>query len=85
MLHARSDYNRIQDPAGVIPADEPVFLIRGKDKVGPAAVREWAKHATAAGASLMIVDSALRQAEAMEEWQAKHGSQVPDMPDGSAG
>ena len=24
MIHARDDYNRIQDPAGKIPADEPV-------------------------------------------------------------
>lgn len=31
MKHAREDYNRIQDPAGLIPDGEPVFLIRGKD------------------------------------------------------
>lgn len=24
MIHAREDYNRIQDPAGQIPEDEPV-------------------------------------------------------------
>ena len=30
MKHARKDYNeRIQDNANLIPADEPVFLIRG--------------------------------------------------------
>ena len=29
MKHARDDYNRIQDPAGKIPEDEPVFLLRG--------------------------------------------------------
>lgn len=32
MLHAREDYNRFQDPAGIIPQDEPVFILRGQDK-----------------------------------------------------
>lgn len=32
MIHARDDYNRIQDPAGLIPADEPVMLFRAQDK-----------------------------------------------------
>lgn len=32
MLHARSDYNRIQDPSGKIPADEPVMLFRAQDE-----------------------------------------------------
>ena len=35
MKHAREDYNRIQDPAGLIPADEPVFLLRGQDEFTP--------------------------------------------------
>ena len=42
MLHARDDYNRMQDPAGLIPAAEPVFLIRGQDMVSGDAVRAWA-------------------------------------------
>ncbi|MEQ1761584.1 MAG: hypothetical protein ABL984_00430 [Pyrinomonadaceae bacterium] len=32
MKHARKDYNRIQDPAGLIPEDEPVFLFRAQDR-----------------------------------------------------
>jgi hypothetical protein len=32
MKHARADYDRIQDPAGKIPADEPVLLLRAQDK-----------------------------------------------------
>ena len=31
MIHSRKDYNRIQDPLNLIPNDEPVFLLRGKD------------------------------------------------------
>lgn len=35
MIHAREDYNRIQDPKGLIPQDEPVFLLRGQDRFTP--------------------------------------------------
>lgn len=31
MIHSRKDYNRIQDPLGLIPLEEPVFLLRGQD------------------------------------------------------
>lgn len=31
MRHARPDYDRFQDPAGLIPEDE-VILIRGQDQ-----------------------------------------------------
>lgn len=33
MRHARADYSRIQDPSGQIPEWEPVFLLRGQDKL----------------------------------------------------
>lgn len=81
MKHARDDYNRIQDPAGLIPADEPVFLIRGQDRVAPQAVRLWANLAESHGASHAIVLAARLQAQAMEEWQAARTSKVPDAPD----
>ncbi len=80
MRHARKDYDRIQDPAHLIPEDEPVFLIRGQDLVAPLVVREWAKLARLAGASNEIVQAAYRQAEAMIEWQDSHKRKVPDMP-----
>jgi hypothetical protein len=31
MLHARDDYNRIQDPENKIGKDEPVLLLRAQD------------------------------------------------------
>ena len=80
MIHARDDYNRIQDPARLIGDDEPVFLLRAKDKCAPQAVRDWANAANAAGASPNIVQAAFSQARAMDEWQEKHGNQVPDIP-----
>lgn len=81
MKHEREDYNRIQDPAGLIPENEPVFLIRGQDVLSASAVGAWADLAELEGASPRIVASARRQATLMEKWQAEHGAKIPDMPD----
>lgn len=83
MRHARADYNRIQDPEMLIEEDEPVFLLRGKDVVAPAAVMHWAVAAESVGASADIVAAARRQAEAMLAWQKRRGAQIPDMPLGA--
>lgn len=80
MKHARPDYDRIQDPAGLIPEGEPVFLIRGKDQAGPDAVRAWAHYARRLGASQEILTAAMEQAKRMEAWQTLYESKVPDMP-----
>ena len=79
MKHARADYDRIQDPAGLIPKDEPVFLLRAQDKLAPALVEAWALRASDIGAAKNIVDAAYSQADAMRSWQLKHGSKTPDM------
>lgn len=80
MKHARPDYNRIQDPAGIIPEDEPVLLLRGQDLAAPEAVRAWIKQARILGASEEILDAASGQALEMIRWQEEHGAKVPDMP-----
>lgn len=41
MLHAREDYNRIQDPENKIPEDEPVMLFRAQDKYAIAALEGY--------------------------------------------
>ena len=79
MKHARADYNRIQDPACKIPDGEPVFLIRGQDKAGPATLRAYASVVSKYGAADDILAAVLRQADAMEEWQRTHNSKVPDL------
>lgn len=79
MKHARSDYNHIQDSTGKIPEHEPVFLIRGQDKIGASAVRAWALLAEACGADPVIVGTALEHAHRMEAWAKEHGK-IPDMP-----
>lgn len=81
MKHARSDYNRIQDPEGKIPDDEPVFLLRGQDKVAPHIVELWALVAKNVGCAENIYVAALGQAQCMREWQQEHGSKIPDMPE----
>ena len=81
MKHARPDYDRIQDPLGLIPADEPVFLLRANDMLAPAVIRQWASNAMANGVSRRMVDAALDQAKAMEAWAVAHGGRkVPDLP-----
>ena len=80
MKHARPDYNRIQDPSGKIPDDEPVFLIRGQDRAAPEALRRYAEIANRLGAAPALTAATLKQADDMEAWQLKHGNKVPDMP-----
>lgn len=80
MKHARSDYDRIQDPAGLILEDEPVFLLRAHDIAAPLTVRFWARLARDYGASDDIVGAAKSQANAMFKWQEEHGKKIPDMP-----
>lgn len=80
MRHARTDYDRIQDPSGKIPEKEPVFLLRGQDLAAPATLRHYATTAHAMGASPDLVASVLAHARDMEEWQRRIARKVADMP-----
>lgn len=80
MKHAREDYNRIQDPENIIPADEPFFLLRGKDICAPTAIQAWCEDAKKHRAADNIIRTALVQADKMKQWQADHEGQVPDIP-----
>ena len=80
MQHARPDYNRIQDPAGLIPDDEPVFPIRGRDMAAPGAVEAWANLAEALGADTNIVTAARDHAALMRQYQGACERKIPDMP-----
>lgn len=77
MKHARPDYQRIQDPAGLIPAEEPVFLLRGQDPHASFAVRAWAAAVEDAGGSPEIVTRARNHADEMDAWPTK--KQAPDL------
>lgn len=77
MKHARADYDRIQDPAGLIPDDEPVFLLRGQDKCAAQGVRYYAAFVEAQGGDPGIARLAYEQADRMEQWPRR---KLPDLP-----
>lgn len=77
MKHGRDDYDRIQDPTGLIPEDEPVFLLRAQDKHAAMAVRNYAMRVRVAGGDPGIIDIAEAHADLMDAW-LKHKS--PDLP-----
>lgn len=77
MKHARGDYNRIQDPAGLIPEDEPVFLLRGQDMMAFAAVRYYAKLVGLFGGDVEVSAKAQQWADVMLAWPKK---KMPDIP-----
>ena len=77
MLHARDDYQRIQDPAGKIPEDEPVFLVRAQDRTAPNTVQYWAGLNEAVSPELAA--RAYQQVRRMLEWQQTHGCKAADL------
>jgi len=77
MKHARPDYERIQDPAGPIPADEPVILFRAQDRHTAAVARFYADLVEAEGGDREIVAAIRRHIPLIEGWQPKKS---PDMP-----
>lgn len=76
MLHARADYNRIQDPAMLIPDDEPVFLLRAQDETAAETVRFWATLQKGGSAA----ELAFAQAERMQDWYFHKRADVPEDP-----
>lgn len=75
MIHARDDYNRIQDPAGKIPSDEPVFLLRAQDELACLAVAYYASLCEKAQAPETAA-KARAHATRMAEWPKK---KTPDL------
>lgn len=77
MLHARPDYQHIQDPSGKIPKDEPVFILRAQDVNAPATLRFWAEQVGKSGGDQAIAQLARDQADRMDAWPVKKS---PDLP-----
>lgn len=75
MKHARPDYNRIQDPANLIPEDEPVFLLRGQDQLAVHALEFYEFLASQAGAE-DVAKLCRQHVELMRNWPVK---KVPDL------
>ena len=68
MLHARKDYDRIQDPDNKIPEDEPVFLLRAQDRISDAVVSYWAELNDKYGGDEKMSQMARTQAAKMSLW-----------------
>ena len=80
MIHARQDYNRIQDPSGKIADDEPVFLLRAKDVLAPMCLILWAEELITRGGDKDIAGIVADHAAKMIAWQEKNGCKLPDLP-----
>jgi hypothetical protein len=86
MRHARDDYNgRIIDSAGIIPEDEPVFLLRAQDPIAASIVRAWAnaymnRIQMGMGGDPAMARLATEHADAMDAWPIKKSA--ADLPDG---
>lgn len=74
----RADYDNTVSLA-TLQADEPIFVIRGRDLVGADAVRAWANFAHRAGAPIEAIELALQQADRLEAWPNKKAPDGPDL------
>lgn len=92
MIHARDDYNRIQDPAigdpsllgdgcSPIAEDEPVFLLRARDKAMMPMLAAYYK-ATAMNphGDLRMLDSITEHMHLVKKWQTEHEAKTADLP-----
>lgn len=52
--------------------EEPIFIIRGKDKAAPAAIRAYGNAALENGSSPVILADCLTRADEIEEWQERN-------------
>jgi hypothetical protein len=68
MKHARPDYDRIQDPANLIPHDEPVFLLRAQDRYAANILRWYADTVEFNGGDPALVALTRQHADLMTAW-----------------
>jgi hypothetical protein len=72
---------KTQTISAPIAADEPVFLLRAKDRHAPDTIRRWAELVYARGKGNGDMSSmAMDHADTMERWQREHGCKDPDLP-----
>lgn len=58
--------------------DEPVFVLVGRDRAAPFAIRLWSMVAQILGAPRRKYREALAEVTVFESWQKERGSKVPD-------
>ncbi len=80
MKHARKDYQRIQDPAGLIPEDEPVFLLRGQDILAPRVMKAWLEMYEQNNGDEKVANAVRDHIDSVIKWQFKNGNKMADFP-----
>lgn len=60
-------YGKIDIPG--VPDDEPVFVIRGRDAIGPRSVESYAVRASGAGCDREFIDGVNAVAASMKKYQ----------------
>lgn len=81
MIHARKDYDDLSALDAKIPADEPVFLIRGHDPLGALIVRTYARMAREYAVDEDLVKAINIHADKMATWAQEHPHGHADVPD----
>lgn len=77
MLHARKDYQRIQDPLTLqkgkkgIPKDEPVFLLRAQDPLFIPALNLYMMMAEMIGCDHRLIQSVRAHVELAKLWPVR--------------
>lgn len=79
MLHARPDYNRIQDPAGKIGDDEPVFLLRAQDLAMVETLEAYVTAAARVGAKDNVFKAVNQHIARVKKWQRENPTKAPDL------
>ena len=96
MIHARADYDRMQDPAlkdpsmlsagsSPIAEDEPVFLVRASDQAFVATLEAWAAAHAEAGGDAALAGAARAHIVLAKAWQKANRCKIADAPDGVFG
>lgn len=86
MIHARTDYDVIQDPRGKIGEDEPVFLLRAQDQLFvPMLLAYMSMHMQTVrdSANMAVMDSVVSSladhVTRAIEWQRRNKTKRADM------
>lgn len=79
-LHAETVAITTNGTTRTIPADEPVFLLRGQDVAAADTVRKWADLSDALGADPAITAIAREHAAKMDAWPKKKVADMPQDP-----
>lgn len=80
MIHARKDYDPIQDPRNKIAEDEPVILFRAKDKWFLFILWFYILILTITGGQKEMIESLKNHSTLSMDWQKKNKTKHPDMP-----